>query len=148
MSVIAIEDRLAIEDLYSDYAWALDSGDVPGFLALFTEDGLFGDTAGNRYKGHAAISGYVTGLVTSAPFKGRMHYISAKRFTLQGEGRIGVTSYWLVTKWAKATGAKTVEVSGHADDAFVKVGGRWLFSQRIVHYWNDTELPWAIPAQS
>ena len=44
---------------------------------------------------------------------------------------------------ARAAGDKTVEVSGHSDDAFVRVGGRWRFSQRIVHYWNDTELPWA-----
>jgi uncharacterized protein (TIGR02246 family) len=142
MSGIAIEDRLAIEDLYSDYVWALDSGDVPGFLALFTNDAVFGDTAGNRYTGSRAIGGYVTDLVNSDRFRGRMHYISAKRFTHSGE-RIGVTSYWLVTKWAKASGAKTIEVSGHADDAFVKVGGRWRFSQRIVHYWSDTDLPWA-----
>jgi len=142
MSLPSIEGRLAIEDLYSDYVWALDSGDVPGFLALFTEDAVFGDTAGNRYKGHAAIRGYVNDLVHSERFRGRMHFISAKRFTATG-GRIGVTSYWLVTKWAKASGAKTVEVSGHADDAFVKVGGRWRFSQRIVHYWSDTDLPWA-----
>jgi uncharacterized protein (TIGR02246 family) len=142
MSVIAVEDRLAIEDLYADYVWALDSGDVAGFLTLFTDDAVFGDTAGNRYKGHAAIGGYVTELVNSDRFRGRMHYISGKRFSANGD-RIGVTSYWLVTKWAKASGAKTVEVSGHADDAFAKVGGRWRFTQRIVHYWNDTELPWA-----
>jgi uncharacterized protein (TIGR02246 family) len=143
MSVLAIEDRLAIEDLYADYAWALDSGDVAGFLALFTEDAVFGDTAGNRYRGNAAIGAYVTNLVNSAPFRGRQHIISGKRFSVNGD-RIGVTAYWLVTKWAKATGAKTVEVSGHSDDAFVKVDGRWRFTQRIVHYWNDTELPWAV----
>ena len=60
MAAISVEDRLAIEDLYADYVWALDSGDVPGFLTLFTADGVFGDTAGNRYTGHAAIRGYVT----------------------------------------------------------------------------------------
>src|SRR5262245_35497997 len=102
MSLPAIEDRLAIEDLYSDYVWALDSGDVAGFLTLFTDDAVFGDTAGNRYKGHAQISAYVTDLVNSERFRGRMHFISAKRFTATA-GRIGVTSYWLVTKWAKAS---------------------------------------------
>jgi uncharacterized protein (TIGR02246 family) len=142
MSGPTIEDRLAIEDLYAEYVWALDSGDVAGFLALFTDDAVFGDTAGKRYRGHAAIGAYVTDLVNSARFRGRQHIISGKRFSVSGE-RIGVTSYWLVTKWAKATGDKTVEVSGHSDDAFVKVAGRWRFAQRIVHYWNDTELPWA-----
>lgn len=142
---IDVSDRLAIEDLFSDYVWALDSGDVPAFLALFTDDGVFGDTAGNRYKGHKQIERYVTDLVTSSRFKGRMHHITAKRFTARPDGRIGVTSYWLVTKWARATGDKSVEVSGHADDAFEKVNSRWRFCQRIVHYWNDTELPWAPP---
>jgi len=50
MPLIAPEDRHAIEDLYAEYVWALDTGDVPAFLALFTPDGVFGDTAGNIYK--------------------------------------------------------------------------------------------------
>ncbi len=141
MAALAIEDRLAIEDLYADYVWALDSGDVKSFLALFTDDAVFGDTAGNRYKGHGAIGAYVTDLVNSERFRGRQHIISGKRFSVDAS-RIGVRAYWLVTKWAKATGAKTLEVSGHSDDAFVTVDGRWRFEQRIVHYWNDTELPW------
>jgi len=142
MSAIAIADRLAIEDLYADYVWALDTGDVAGFLALFTPDAVFGDTAGRRYHGHAAIGGYVGELTRSAPFRGRQHIISHLRFKPSGE-RIAVVAYWLVTKWAKATGAKTIEVSGWSDDEFVKTGGHWRFSRRIVHYWNDTDLPWA-----
>jgi len=141
MSKPSIEDRLAIEDLYADYVWALDSGDVTGFLALFTDDAEFGDTTGNRYQGHAAIGKYVTQLVNSAPFRGRQHILSGMRFDQTGD-RIGVKAYWLVTKWAKATGAKTVEVSGWSDDAFVKVAGQWRFSRRVVHYWSDTDLPW------
>ena len=144
MAALAIEDRMAIEDLYADYVWALDSGDVKGFLTLFTTDAVFGDTAGNRYKGHAEIGGYVTKLVTSAPFRGRQHFLSGFRYAADGD-RVGIKAYWLVTKWVKATGVKTVEVSGHSDDAAVKVGGRWRFSQRIVHYWSDTDLPWVGP---
>ena len=68
---IAIEDRHAIEDLYAQYVWALDTGDVNAFLALFTEHGVFGDTAGRQYHGHAAIGSYVTELTNSAPFRGR-----------------------------------------------------------------------------
>lgn len=142
MAKPSIEDRLAIEDLYADYVWALDSGDLPAFLALFTADAVFGDTAGNRYVGHDAIGGYVSRLIASAPFKGRQHFLSAMRFDQAG-GSIGVKGYWLVTKWAKESGAKTIEVAGWSDDAFVNVAGRWRFSQRIVHYWSDTDLPWA-----
>jgi uncharacterized protein (TIGR02246 family) len=141
MSKPSIADRLAIEDLYADYVWALDTGDIAGFLALFTDDAVFGDTAGNRYRGHAAIGGYVTKLVNSAPFRGRQHNLSGMQFEQTGD-RIGVKAYWLVTKWTKETGAKTIEVTGWSDDAFVKIAGRWLFSQRVVHYWSDTDLPW------
>jgi uncharacterized protein (TIGR02246 family) len=147
MPIIATEDRHAIEDLYAEYVWALDSGDVPAFLALFTQDAVFGDTAGNIYKGHDAIGTYVRALTTSAPFRGRQHIISHLRYH-PSAGRIGVKAYWLVTKWTKATGAKTVEVSGHSDDVFVHAGGQWRFAQRLVHYWNDTDLPWAGGAAS
>jgi uncharacterized protein (TIGR02246 family) len=140
-----IEDRIAIEDLYADYCWALDSGNIPAFLNLFTDDAVFGDTAGNRYTGHEAIRGYLNGLVTRPEFRGRQHIISSLRYTANSDS-IGVTAFWHVFKWAKTTGGKTVEVSGHSDDAFVKMTGRWWFKQRIVHYWNDTDLPWAGPA--
>lgn len=139
----SIEDRIAIDDLYADYVWALDSGDVKQFLTLFADDAIFGDTAGNRYQGHAAIGKYVTGLVNLPAFRGRQHYLSGLRFEQTGV-RIGVKGYWLVTKWTKATGAKAVEVAGWSDDAFVKIAGQWRFSQRIVHYWSDVDLPWAV----
>ena len=142
-----IEDRVAIEDLYADYVWALDSGNVDAFLQLFTADGVFGDTAGNRYKGHDAIRGYVSGLAARPEFRGRQHIISSLRFAADGD-RVGVTAFWHVFKWVKATGAKTVEVTGHSDDVVVKTGGRWLFSQRVVYYWNDIDLPWAGPIGS
>ena len=121
-----------------------DSGNIPAFLGLFTEDGVFGDTAGNRYTGHEAIRTYLNGLIARPEFRGRQHIISSLRYTVESD-RIGVTAFWHVFKWVKATGAKTVEVSGHSDDAFVKMTGRWWFKQRIVHYWNDTDLPWAAP---
>jgi uncharacterized protein (TIGR02246 family) len=145
MAAIAIEDRIAIEDLYADYVWALDSGDVAGFLALFTDDAIFGDTAGNRYTGHDAIGRYVSGLAARPEFRGRQHIVSSLRFSGAGE-RIGVTAFWHVFKWVKATGAKSLEVCGHSDDVLVKSAARWRFQQRLVHYWNDIDLPWAGPA--
>jgi uncharacterized protein (TIGR02246 family) len=147
MPLIAPEDRHAIEDLYAEYVWALDTGDVPAFLALFTPDGVFGDTAGNVYKGQDAIGAYVRMLTTSAPFRGRQHIISHFRYHPSG-AEMGVKAYWLVTKWTKASGAKTVEVSGYSDDVLVRAGSQWRFAQRLVHYWNDVDLPWAASAGS
>ena len=144
MTKPSLEDRASIEDLYADYVWALDSGNVEAFLKLFTANGVFGDTAGNRYKGHDAIRGYVSGLAARPEFRGRQHIISSLRFAPDGD-RVGVTAFWHVFKWVKATGTKTVEVTGHSDDMIVKNGGRWLFSRRLVHYWNDTDLPWVGP---
>src|SRR4029078_1240086 len=96
-----IEDRVAIEDLYADYVWALDSGNVDAFLQLFTADGVFGDTAGNRYKGHDAIRGYVSGLAARPEFRGRQHIISSLRFAADGD-RVGVTAFWDGFQWVKA----------------------------------------------
>ena len=34
----AVEDELAIRELYARYSWALDTGDTDGYVNLFTED--------------------------------------------------------------------------------------------------------------
>jgi ketosteroid isomerase-like protein len=39
------EDRALIEELYSRYSWALDTGDTDGYVALFTEDALVTEEA-------------------------------------------------------------------------------------------------------
>lgn len=36
---VSVEDRLAIGDLFARYMWAIDTGDVEGLVACFTEDG-------------------------------------------------------------------------------------------------------------
>ena len=38
MGKLSIEDRLALQDLMAAYAWALDTGDEDGLVAVFTAD--------------------------------------------------------------------------------------------------------------
>lgn len=39
---VPIQDRIDIDNLFSAYAYTLDDGDADAWIALYTEDGVFG----------------------------------------------------------------------------------------------------------
>ena len=49
---LTADDRAEINELFGKYAWAGDTGDVEGYVALFTEDGVFDGVSG-YYDGRA-----------------------------------------------------------------------------------------------
>jgi ketosteroid isomerase-like protein len=64
MTDLHIEDRLAIEQTIARYAHAFDTGDISGFVEVFTEDGIFEavlvDQPDQRavFQGHAELRGF------------------------------------------------------------------------------------------
>lgn len=135
-------DALRVQATISDYVWKLDMADVDGVVALFTEDGVFQDTAGNEYTGHAAIRGYFSGLVARPEFRGRQHHVDNLRFIPDGDG-FTVLAYWTVTKWfSEHDNRKVFEVVGHSMDRFVRVADGFRFAERRVHYWRAGDCPW------
>ena len=148
MPLIAPEDRHAIDDLYAEYVWALDTGDVPAFLALFTPDGVFGDTAGNIYKGQDAIGAYVRALTTSArrsrtPAHHQSFPLPPER---RRDGREGVLAGHQVDQGKSAP--RPSRSAAIRMTCWCAPGSEWRFAQRLVHYWNDVDLPWAASAGS
>ncbi len=135
-------DTLRIQATISDYVWKLDMADVEGVVALFTEDGIFEDTAGNEHKGQAGLRAYFEGLVTRPEFRGRQHHVDNLRFFPQGDG-FKVLAYWTVTKWhSDGDNRKVLEVIGHSCDRFVRVADGFRFAERRVHYWKAGDCPW------
>ena len=45
---VPIQDRVDIDNLFSAYAYTLDEGDADGWIALYTEDGVFDVPGLNR----------------------------------------------------------------------------------------------------
>lgn len=134
-------DALRVQATITDYVWKLDMADVEGVVSLFTEDGIFEDTAGNEYRGHDAIRGYFEGLIARPEFRGRQHHIDNLRFIPEGDG-FKVLSYWTVTKWFSEDDRKVLEVIGHSLDRFTRTGDRFKFSERRVYYWKAGNCPW------
>ena len=135
-------DYARIQTLIARYVWALDTADIRALGALFTDDAIFEDTAGNVYRGRAAYEGYFRQLMATPAFRGRQHHIDNLMLTPTDWG-YETKSYWTVTKWHSQANQKIFEVIGHSTDNFVRGGDGFLFSERRVHYWRDVDCPWA-----
>jgi hypothetical protein len=111
---LSIDDRLAVEDLISDYALALDRDDVDAVLALFVPDGVF-ETYGREFAGHDRLRR----MLESAP-KG-LHLAGRTRISSR-EG--GAT----VRKQLMFVDAQTHETRlALYEDQVEKVDGQWMF---------------------
>ncbi|MEU9113240.1 nuclear transport factor 2 family protein [Streptomyces sp. NPDC048483] len=76
-----VMDRLAIDDLVTGYAIALDDGDWPGYRALFTNDGRADYRSAGGIEGSTAeIADWLTEVLRH--FSIRQHLIVNRRITL------------------------------------------------------------------
>ncbi len=131
-----------IRHLIAQYAWALDTADLPALEALFTDDCVVQDTSGARHDGRPAAMAYFRALTASPVFRGRRHHIDNVVYLSCGD-ECRTRAYWTVEKWEAATGTKRIEVVGHSADRYVRTADGFRFAERILHYWRDVDCPWA-----
>ena len=128
------DDRILIMDLLARYARCLDSGDLDGYVSLFTTDAtLFG-----AHTGHENIRAYVDQVMrrrADDPSR-RMHFVGMPTIDSDGEDdgggdgeRATVHSYLL---WVQLGAASPVSAAAEYTDTCVKQGGRWLFASRTL----------------
>jgi uncharacterized protein (TIGR02246 family) len=135
---LTLEDRIAIEDLFTDYAWALDTGDVDAACALFTSDAVVADPGG-RYDGSDGVRAFFERFHSGSPqFPGRQHWIG--QTLLEGDGRRCTARSFAVVTQLHGTGATNVHLVAHYRDALVKVDGAWRFRERIIDSWRGDVL--------
>ena len=120
------DDRILIMDLLARYARCLDSGDLDGYVSLFTTDAtLFG-----AHTGHQNIRAYVDQVIrrrANDPAR-RMHFVGMP--TIDGDAeRATVHSYLL---WVQLGAASPVSAAAEYTDTCVKQAGRWLFATRTL----------------
>ncbi len=87
-----VMDRLALDDLITGYAIAVDDGDWPGYQALFTPDGRADyRSAGGIEGGVAEIAAWLDEMLRN--FAMRQHLIVNRRITLaRRDGTSGDTA--------------------------------------------------------
>lgn len=137
--VPAAADRIAILDLYADYAWALDTGDVDGFIALLAPDVVMSDPGGH-YSGHGQVRAFLDELHGhNHSFPGRQHWISTPWLRQTGADQVEADVFVCVPA-TFANGAINLDIVGCYRDVLVRAGDRWRFRQRLILPWSGDLL--------
>src|SRR4051794_36214603 len=125
-------DRLAIQNLYSAYCFALDRNDLEPYLACFTDDAVVDIGGLGVYRGREELSTIITG---SGATRARHQYLNLL-FAEQGDGVAHCAAYFqLLSK------SGIVSAYGEYDDDVVRCAdGQWRWrSRKIVYLWkHDT----------
>ena len=143
MPTLSIENRVAIQDLFADYGWALDTGDIEGVVACFTADArmveeVFEDP--DIWKGHDGIRALTAHYFNAPGFPGRQHHVAQTQYRPQADGSVAMRSFAFVTE-CEGEPPYTLRFAGWYDDVAVKDSdGRWRFRARTVRLWDGEVL--------
>lgn len=145
-SDLTLEDRMAIQSLFSRYLWSYDCTDEEEFLALFTDDAL---VVGKdiRYHGKAEILGWFRYLIAMREREGDdiwMHEAGQFRY-MPGEQACLVYAYATHFNGHAAKGVRGVRSLGYFACECVKASDGWLFRRFSISSWDRTKLPWKKP---
>ena len=135
---VGAEDRLDIMELYARHAWAMDSGDLDGFLDVFTPDG---SAYGNV--GREAITDFLARFLPDSAFPGSQHFAYQWRF-LEGDAtRRHVRSYVMRLGQLPGTSdAQIIWVLLYDDLAEKCADGRWRFARKAPYEHPSPQLPY------
>jgi ketosteroid isomerase-like protein len=128
----SVEARLAIQDLVSRYAVAVDSRDVEGLVALYTDD----VNVGGGRRGHEALFERFTSILLT--FYRTMHQVVGHVINLEGPDSATGTVY---CRAEHECGSRWVAVAICYFDRYERRGDQWLFAARKprVFYHADME---------
>lgn len=145
-AAITLEDRVAIQDLFSSYLWAFDCTDESAFLDLFTPDAIvIGKSA--PYNGRDAIVGWFRTLIEMREREGDdtwMHEAGQFKF-------IPKANAWVVYAYAthfsgNATkGVRGVRSLGYFACECRQDRSGWKFHRLAIVPWDRKQLPWKKP---
>lgn len=143
---IVIEDRVAIEDLFTRYLWSYDCTDEEEFLSLFTDDALVVGKS-TRYQGKPEILGWFRYLIAMREREGDdiwMHEAGQFRFISTGQACL-VYAYATHFNGNSAKAVRGVRSLGYFACECVKAHGGWQFRRFSISPWDRTKLPWKKP---
>lgn len=143
---LSLEDRAAIEDMFTRYVWAYDCSDEGEFLSLFTADALVVGK-GNAYRDKAAILGWFRNLIAMREREGDdvwMHEAGQFRFIPAGPSCI-VHAYATHFNANSANATRGVRSLGYFTCECVRDGGEWKFRRFSISSWDRATVPWKKP---
>jgi hypothetical protein len=145
---LSVEDRIAIDDLYNEYLWALDTGDTQGWIDKFAPDAEVWEDQkdGSTWKGrgHDELLALITKYHADPHFPGHQHREGSRVFAPDPDGR---PDHWAAKSYAFATtfdadGTYRADAywAGYYRDIVGKIDGEWKFVHRWIAPWKGSVL--------
>jgi 3-phenylpropionate/cinnamic acid dioxygenase small subunit len=138
MAQPSLEDRAAIGDLFARYMWALDSGDVEGLVACFTEDGALQSPAVGEYRGHAAIRAFASRFAAYRQRGAQLRHVISN-LLIETEGDAGQARCYLAV-FETRDGQSRLLGPGRYDCRLRRDATGWRFAHRLVVMDHEYEL--------
>src|SRR3569623_899428 len=135
------DDQLAIRDTIARYAWALDTGDVDGFVACFCRDGVlvwdaFEDA--ERWQGAEALRHFAEFFRSLPSSAGRQHHVSNTLIQPCEEG--ARSRAYVAVALRQGDGPHLLNVMGYYEDLLRREDGRWRLAERVIRDWSGPIL--------
>ena len=130
--VISAEDRFAIEDVLGRYLWAVDTGDLPGVLAVFEPDAVVRYAGGNRYQGEEGLKDFAVRAIGDASAAGRMH-LNRSLFAEAIRDTVLLRSYVIVPQSSDGEEGVRITAIRYTEDRLRKNRGGWRIYERVIY---------------
>jgi len=133
------EIRFAIDDLYANYLWGLDTQDIELYVSAFWDDAVLKETQLDgtieTWHGAAAIREFTEGHFGG--YGGHQHRESTRRYFADpaGDHRWTLHSYWSTSHRVAETNEITFFSTGLSNDIVERRGDEWRFVQRGISRW-------------
>ena len=141
---ISLEDRAGVQDLIARYAWALDTGDLDGYVDCFMEDGWIEHHPPGRCEGREGIRRLTDFLWYEHPnnYLGRQHRMSQTLMTPEGED-VRIKAFWSILQHNVWTQENFVFGLGTWDALAARCpDGEWRLKTLFVDIWRGDNVPW------
>jgi hypothetical protein len=129
---VSTEDFVAVSDHLARYCWRVDEGDEDGWIALWTEDGVFTGIFPEPVAGREALRGVVRASQAGGPGKTRHIVANLACDYADGHDRVLASYYNFVTNWNDGARMTVMALSKVLLER--QPGGGWLIRR------NDTVM--------
>jgi hypothetical protein len=121
---LSCDEQLAIHQLYASYAFTVDTHDFDGWIALWTEDGVFENPDGTIARGHAELRAQAV-----ANSREVVYHWTGNLLLTAAEHGADAQCYLL---YIVAGPSPTVRYAMYYSDQLVRRDGQWLYRSRRV----------------
>ncbi len=132
----ACVDKIEIREVLSRYSICADTGDAPGFAAVFTQDGVLEwEAVGLRFRGRPALRRVAEAVYKYA--KGGQHAVGNSIIRVDGDRAHSICQ--LACFLSRPEQIYTLMLGFYEDD-LVRDRDEWLISRRVVRIENPEVL--------